>query len=269
MNTTVSTIGCIGCGNMGGAIIHGLAANASCSLIGYDTQETVLQDLTAKKIHVAQNIQELASTADIIILAVKPWLVEKILPEIRSSLNSSKVVVSVAAGVSMASLQNGVANICPVIRCMPNTPALVGAGVYAFCFEDEKLSPNIKDYIFTLFQSIGTCLELPEKSFAAFSALIGAGPAYVFHLMNAVVQAGVTLGFARAESKRLVEALFEGSIQMAKASPHNLTELRDQVCSPAGLTIEGVNYLERHAIGGHIVDAILAADKKAHDMENT
>ncbi len=267
MNADNYTIGCIGCGNMGSAILNGLAATASCKLMGFDLHEQLLAPLREKGIGTAKNIQKLAAQSDIIIIALKPWYVTEVLSELQNSLTNQKVILSVAAGISMQELQKSINHLCPVIRCMPNTPAIVGSGVYAFCFEDVKLSPKMKEDIFALFQNIGTCLELAEKHFVAFTALIGSGPAYVFHFMNALVQTGVTMGFTRSESKRLVEALVAGSVQMAQASPHNLTELRDQVCSPAGVAIEGINYLEEYGISGHTVQAISKAWKRAKAME--
>ncbi len=263
-----STIGLIGCGQMGGAILSGLAEKTPHLLMGYDPNPQTQKALKAKGITIAQDVPTLVKNCDIIILAVKPWLVETLLSSMQSHLTTTKLLISVAAGVSMNTLQDGIAHCCPVIRCMPNTPALVGAGVFAFCCEDPFLTDEYKQHVFSIFENIGTCLELPEKQFTAFSALIGAGPAYVFHVMNALVQAGVTMGFSRTETKRMVQALFAGSTNMAVASEQCLTELRDNVCSPAGLTIAGVNHLERMAISGHIVDAVLLAEKRGKEMEN-
>ena len=108
-------------------------------------------------------------------------------------LTADTVVISVAAGISIARLQAAVAGRCPVVRCMPNTPALVGKGVFALCF-DDKVPAESKEDILRFFSQLGVCLELPESRFTAFSALIGAGPAYVFGMMQGLVQAGVTVG---------------------------------------------------------------------------
>ncbi len=151
---------------------------------------------------------------------------------------------------------------------MPNTPALVSAGVFAFCCEDSLLDQKTKEIIFSIFKGIGICIELSEDKFTAFSALIGAGPAYVFYLMNSMVQAGVTLGFHRTDARQMVEQLFEGCVRMSKASAHNLTELRDNVCSPAGLTIAGINHLESTGVSGNIVNAIIEANTRAKEMED-
>ncbi len=260
-------IGCIGCGNMGGAIMGGFAKTSPCTLWGYDPNIQCQNALKSVGISIFDNPVDLAHHCQVIIIGVKPHLVEKVLTDLQPTLTQDSVVLSIAAGISLATMQSAVKNVCPVIRCMPNTPALVGDGVFAFCFEDETLRSEQKSIIMDLFKNIGLCLELPEKQFTAFSAFMGAGPAYVFHFMNALVQAGVTLGFSRAESKHMVDALVTGSAKMSSLSEHNLPHLRDQVCSPAGLTIAGVNHLERTAVGGHIVDAILEAEKRGKAME--
>ena len=150
---------------------------------------------------------------------------------------------------------------------MPNTPALVGKGVFAFSFEEDATSES-KAGLMELFGALGLCLELPEARFTAFSALIGAGPAYVFEMMQGLVQAGVTLGFQHKEARRMVAALFAGSARMAELNPAPLMQLRDEVCSPGGLTIAGVNQLDRAGLPGLLVDAVLAADARGREMES-
>lgn len=262
------SIGCIGCGNMGGAILGGLAERTPHTLYGYNRTRERLRPLVAKGVKAVADIASLVRGSEIIIVAVKPWLVEDTLRQMLPHLNKDKLVISVAAGITMSALHDAVEGICPVVRCMPNTPALVGAGVFALCLEDPTLKAAQKELLMKLFTPIGMALEMPEKHFTAFSAVVGAGPAYVFHFMNAVVQAGVTLGFPRQEAVRMVQALFDGSVRMAAASEHSLTDLRDQVCSPGGLTIAAINHLDRTAVRGHIIDAIIAADKKGREMED-
>ncbi|MDD6181517.1 MAG: pyrroline-5-carboxylate reductase [Desulfovibrionaceae bacterium] len=260
------SVGCIGCGNMGGAIMAGLSARHGRNLYGYNRTPERLRRLEPQVRPVA-DMAELASLADIVIIAVKPHLVRGVLDAILPALTSKKLVVSVAAGITQAVLRAGVDGICPVVRAMPNTPALAGRGVTALCFEDPALREEQKQQLHELFGCVGMTLELPESRFAAFSAFIGCGPGYVFHCMNAVMQAGVTLGFPRAEARRMTEMLFEGCACMAGQSEASLSDLRDQVCSPGGMTIAGVNHMERTGVAGHIIDAVLAADARGRDME--
>lgn len=261
-------VGCVGCGNMGGAILRGLAERSACGLVGYNKSPERMRPLIAKGVKAMADMTSLVRSSNVIIVAVKPRHVESVLREMLPYLSKDKLVVSVAAGVTLGALLDAVDGVCPVVRAMPNTPALVGAGVFALCFDDPSLLPAHKAFLLELFGRIGTPLEMPEKNMTAFGALVGAGPAYVFHFMDSMLQAGLTLGFSRAEAKRMVQALFEGSVRMAGATDQSFAELKDQVCSPAGITIEAVNHLDRCAVRGDIVDAVLAADKRGREMES-
>lgn len=264
------SIGCIGCGNMGGAIMAGLAdklAGTRYDFCGYNRTSERMRPLAEKGVQPKASALEAAHSAEMLILAVKPSQVAAVLEEIRPELSPDKILVSVAAGVSLQRLREFSAHKCPVVRCMPNTPALVGEGVFALCFEDQSLSSESKAELLEVFGVLGLCLVLPEARFTAFSALIGAGPAYVFLMMQGLVQAGVTLGFQHAEARRMVTALFAGSARMAAQSAAPLMQLRDDVCSPGGLTIAGVNQLDRAGLVGMLVDAVLAADARGREME--
>lgn len=263
----INTIGCVGCGNMGGAIMRGLSERVSCGLIAYDKSPEKIRPLIAKGVKAMADLVSLVRGSDMLIVAVKPHYVEPVLRQMLPHLNKDKVIVSVAAGITLGVLQDAVEGICPVVRAMPNTPALVGAGVFALCFDDPALLPIHKEFLIGLFGRIGIPLEMPEKNITAFGALVGAGPAYVFHFMDAMLQAGVTLGFSRAEAKRMVLALFDGSVRMAGVVEHSLADLKDQVCSPAGITIEAINHMDRQGLRGHIIDAVLAADRRGREME--
>ena len=268
-------IGCVGCGNMGGAILAGLARSAGHSqgqtdayaLCGYNRTASRMRPLEEAGVQVMTSPLAVAENADIIILAVKPYQMREVVGQLRPALDANKVLVSVAAGITSNSLAQWAENACPVVRCMPNTPALVGMGVFALCLEDPKLSQSRKQSLLQVFGTLGQCVELAEEKFTAFSALIGAGPAYVFAMMQGLVQAGVTLGFTHAQSRQMVTALFAGSARMAEQDASPLGQLRDNVCSPGGLTIAGVNVLDRAGLTGLLVDAVLAADARGAEME--
>ena len=268
-------IGCVGCGNMGGAILAGLARSGGHSqgqtdayaLCGYNRTASRMRPLEEAGVQVMTSPLAVAENADIIILAVKPYQMREVVGQLRPALDAKKVLVSVAAGITSNSLAQWAENACPVVRCMPNTPALVGMGVFALCLEDPKLSQNCKQSLLQVFGTLGQCVELAEEKFTAFSALIGAGPAYVFAMMQGLVQAGVTLGFTHAQSRQMVTALFAGSARMAEQDASPLGQLRDNVCSPGGLTIAGVNVLDRAGLVGLLVDAVLAADARGAERE--
>lgn len=262
-------IGCVGCGNMGGAILRGMqkAWGAKHRFHACNRGAERLRPLRELGIGIEEDAAGLARQCDVVILAVKPQQAEAVLTAMLPALGPGKILVSVAAGLSLGWLRAVVQERCPVVRCMPNTPALVGRGVFAFCC-DAALPPAEREELLELFGALGHCLELPERQFAAFTALIGAGPAYVFAMMQGLVQAGTTLGFTQRDARQMVTALFEGSAIMAAQSPEHLLRLRDDVCSPGGVTIAGVNQLDRAGLTGLLVDAVLAAEARGRQMES-
>jgi pyrroline-5-carboxylate reductase len=264
---TEFSIGCIGCGNMGGAILAGLAERASHILYGYDTDRERMRPLIAKGVRAVADMTSLVRGSSMIIVALKPHLVEPVLREIKPHLKPENLLLSVAAGISLGRLRNAVDGVCPVVRVMPNTPSLVGAGVFALCLDDPSLKPEQKKTLPALFGALGTVIELPDEKFNAFTALIGAGPAYVFYMMQSLTQAAVTLGFTKTEAVRMVNALFAGSAKMAQGSAAGYEDLQDMVCSPGGVTVCGINYMDRRGMRGQIVDAVLAAYMRGLDIE--
>lgn len=263
-------IGCVGCGNMGGAIILGLMENLAGRghlFHGCNRSQEKMVPLREKGLVVQDSALSLARQCDIIFLAVKPHQAEAVIASMLPALDQDKLLVSIVAGLSLPYLRGAVQGRCPVVRCMPNTPALVGSGVFACCF-DADVEAEDKAHILEIFSALGLCMELSEDRFPAFTALIGAGPAYVFAMMQALVQAGVTMGFRQSEARQMVTALFAGSALLASRSAAPLIQLRDDVCSPGGLTIAGVNQLDRAGMTGILLDAVLAAEARGREMES-
>lgn len=261
------TIGCVGCGNMGGAILAGLARTGGYALCGFNRTAARMRPLEELGVRRLDSAAAVAAAADLVVLAVKPYQTADVLREMAPALTAEKALVSVAAGVRRARLAKAAGGRCAVARCMPNTPALVGRGVFALCLEDPALTEERKAQVRGMFSALGLCVELPEDRFTAFSALMGAGPAYVFAMMQGLVQAGVTLGFAHGQSRDMVAALFGGCADMAARTAKPLMQLRDDVCSPGGLTIAGVNALDRAGLSGLLVEAVLAANARGREME--
>ena len=252
---------------MGGAILAGIAERAGYTLYGYDTDRERMRPLIAKGVRAVADMTSLVRGATMVIVALKPHLIEPVLREIKPHLKPENLLLSVAAGVPLDRLQKAVDGVCPVVRVMPNTPALVGAGVFALCLDDPALTQAQKKTVLDLFSALGTTIDLPDEKFNAFTALIGAGPAYVFYMMQSLTQAAVTLGFTKTEAARLVNALFAGSAKLAQGAGSSHTDLQDMVCSPGGVTICGINYMDRRGMRGHIVDAVLAAYMRGLDLE--
>lgn len=263
-------LGCIGCGNMGGAVVKGLASHHALRLLGHDHTRAKVDALSPADqpglVEWAESPEDLAEAADIIVLAVKPHQMAAMLKRIRPRLDGTKLVISLAAAFSLAQLRDGVEGACPVVRVMPNLPALVGKGVFALCLDDPALTDARKTLLRDLFGLLGLAVALPEEKFSAFSSLVGCGPAYVCLFMEGLHNAAVALGFKADVAKELVAATVEGTARLAQDSPESFADMRTRVCSPGGVTIYAVNHLERTAVRGHVADAVLEAMRRDREM---
>lgn len=260
------TVGSIGCGNMGGAVLAGLASLPQLTLLAHDHNAEKIRAL-GPKVQACEVLRDLVQTSDVLVLAVKPHTVGALLAQIAPWLGSQQTVVSMAAGISLASLRQGIGGVCPVVRVMPNTPALVGHGTFALCFDDPALPETRQVTLSALFATLGRVMALPEAKFGAFTAFVGSGPGYVFYFMDAMVEAGVTLGFTRQQAADMAAYLFEGSAKLAVHTKTAPATLREQVCSPAGVTLAGTNSLDRQAVRGLIVEAVQAAFEREKAMQ--
>ncbi len=261
----IATVGFIGTGNMGSAMIKGLSTRDDVALVGTDLNRDNLEALAPYRLEALGSAMEVAQRADYVILAIKPQDAEKICKGIAMALEG-KCLVSICAGIRRETLSEWVGGSCPVIRVMPNTPAMVGEGVFAVCLEDRDLSETQQAFAAELFTDVGDVHILPEKLFDAFTAVAGSGPAYVFYFMEAIIEGGVTLGLTRPQATRIVEKLFTGSAKLATESDFHLSQLREMVTSPGGTTIEATNVMADRAVRGAIIEAIKACCKRSREL---
>ncbi len=257
------TIGVIGTGNMGSALIEGLLRHdVSCRILCYDSDAAKLDSMQREHgLSCATDATGIARGADVIIIAVKPDAVAPLLAGLRDAL-AGKVLVSIAAGVTMDAIEKVCAPSQQVVRVMPNTPALLGEGM-------SVLSPNrhatresliLVDQVFSC---SGRTLTLPEKLMDAVTGLSGSGPAYVFTFIQALADGGVKMGIPRKEALILAAQTVAGAAEMVLESTEDPITLRGRVTSPGGTTIEGVHVLERSGFSGIVMDAVEAATVKA------
>ncbi|WP_029894372.1 pyrroline-5-carboxylate reductase [Desulfohalovibrio reitneri] len=262
----MASIGFIGTGNMGSAIIKGLSGSGY-AVHGVDADRQKLLDLAQEHGLVPHDsIRELVDACRYVVLAVKPQQMEDVLGQVRPVLDGDKRLISIAAGLPIGRLREWSDAVCPVIRVMPNTPALAGKGVTAICLEDEGLDDTDRRVVVDIFSAVGEVYELAEKDFDAFTALVGSGPAYVFHFMEALMEAGVSLGLPRDQATGMVLSLLEGTAAMAKQSDLHVSQLREMVTSPAGTTIEALLHLDRTAVRGHVADAVRASFRRSREL---
>lgn len=255
-----AVIGFLGAGNMGAAIIKGLAAVPDVSALAYDVDAAKVAALAADKLaKPAATPEDLAAGSDYLILCVKPQYLAAAMAELAPALGPETVLVSIVAGVTVEKLRELSAGKCPVVRVMPNTPALVGAGQFALCLDDPALDAERKAFVETLFAALGRTYVLEEKFFDAFTGLAGSGPAYVLHFMEALIESGVLMGFPRDKATDIVIGLFAGTSKLAAETNIHPSILREMVTSPAGTTIEALMHLDRKAVRAAIIDAAVAS----------
>jgi len=260
-------IGFIGVGNMGSAIIRGLASRDDIELHGMDHRMAQLRELSEELgVVMQETAQDLVKVCDYIVLAVKPQHAETVVKEITGDLDTSKCLISICAGLTLARFEDWTEGRCAVVRVMPNTPALVNESVSAICLENENLTDEMKEFVPGIFAVIGQAHILPEKMFDAFTGVIGSGPAYVFYFMEAMIESGVALGLTRPQATEMVKGLFLGSAKMADQSEHSVTQLREMVTSPAGTTIRALMHFDRQAVRGDIIDGVFESYYRSMEL---
>ena len=257
----------IGVGNMGGAL-----AKAACKSLGAD-KVAVSNRTYAKAEKLSGEIgcrgccsnQEAAREADYVFLCVKPKQIQSVIEELRPVLQG-KVLISVAAGVTLAELQQWAGEEVPVFRIMPNTPCEIGKGL-----TDLSGGKTVKEDQYTAIEEILSCSGLVERMeeemIAPYNAVAGCGPAFVYPYIEALADGGVLVGLHREEAIRYAAQMVMGAAAMVLESGQHPGKLKDAVCSPGGLTIEGVAELERHGLRAAAIDAVVAAWKKGKNYK--
>lgn len=255
----VDTFAFVGTGSMGGAILDGLVSAGGNAVIRSTTRSSVAERLGVEsrstEADAGANRWAVAG-ADLVLIGVKPAMVTDVLREIADALDPEAVIVSVAAGVTTATMEKVVPN--PVVRAMPNTPALVGKGVTGISAGSRATAGHLAKAR-ALFEVVGWVLELPESQIDALSTISGSGPAYVFHAMEQWTRAAVELGFTEADARSLVEKTFAGATVLQQSTGVAPAELRRRVTSPNGTTERAIAVLD----DAHLADVYRAAAEAA------
>lgn len=262
-----AVIGFLGAGNMGSAIIKGLSAVPDVTALAYDVDTAKTEALAAAGLaQSAPTPEAVASGSDVVILCVKPQYLAVALKNFAPALKSGTVVCSIVAGATVAKLKALTGGACPVVRIMPNTPALVGAGQFALCLDDASLSAGDKAFVGELFAKLGRTYVLEEKLFDAFTGLAGSGPAYVLYFLEALIESGVYMGFPRDMATDIAKGLFLGTAKLAAEAGQHPSVLREMVTSPAGTTIEALMHLDRMGVRASIIDAAVASRDRSKEL---
>lgn len=253
-------IGILGCGNMGGALAERLAPANELFVFGRNHAQMSLVAHQCGATACA-SAAELVRHADMVIVAVKPKDLQDVADATREFFTPSKLLVSALAGVSVAALKAAF-SAPQVVRIMPNMAVRYGKGVVGIA-EDAALPAAARQAVDVAFAPLGTLCWLPENMIDALTSLTGSGPAFALVLIEAMIEAGINLGFSAHQGKELVIQMLSGTVEMLKASGQHPAELKWQVTSPAGTTIAGLRKLEEHAVRYGVQEAFTAAFLKA------
>jgi len=259
----------IGAGNMCEALLSGIISSKIFPLgniILSDIRKQRLEYLE-KKYNVKTTIdnKEAVKVSDVIFLSVKPQNISSVLSEVGEVLKPSNVVISIAVGIPTYFIESYIKEEVPVIRVMPNTPALFQSAMSVL--SKGKYADNKHlDFAKKLLSCVGDVDIIPEKLQNAAAAINGCGPAYFFHFIESFVDAGISVGLGKDIAKKLAVQTMEGSVKMLKESGMSPTELRRMVTSPGGTTIAALEQFEKGAIKYHILKAIKAAKNRADEL---
>lgn len=260
-------IGVLGLGKMGDALVQGMLASQDDFQIRATTrsQESADQSAQSLKIPVHTDNLKLTSESEVILLCVKPSQAEKVLKEILPKLTPKHLIISVCAGVETSQMEGWIKNTCPVIRSMPNTPAVIREAMTVLCLGAQASPIHLKTAK-KIFSSIGKTALLEESLMDGATGLSGCGPAYCYLIIEALSEAGVKVGLPRAQSTLLAAQTMMGAAKMVLDRGVHPAELKDEVTTPAGCTIDGLMALEEGKIRVALVKAVVAAKKRSEKL---
>jgi pyrroline-5-carboxylate reductase len=268
-------IAMLGVGSMASAILSGLLSptvtcegpirltNRSAASAARFTQEPRVHAVSLEvdpsaNLHAVQN-------ARIVIVAVKPAMVADLLDEISPALQPGTIVVSVAGGITTATMEAHLPNTVSVIRTMPNTPAQVGKAITGLC-AGTRATPEDIDLITQLFSTVGDVITLEESQIDALGALSGSGPAYVYYMIEKLTTVALEYGFTPEQAKVMIQGTFEGAVDLLAASGEEPSELRRQVTSPKGSTERAIAVFDQDDLTETFRTAIAAAIARSEEM---
>ena len=256
--------GFIGCGNMGGAIVRALRKSTDSILVSDRSGKAKV--LAAELgIGYADNLT-IAQSCDILFLGVKPHMMKDMLAPLREILAERKpVLVSMAAGLELATIEVFAGTRLPIIRIMPNTPTAIGKGMIQYCTNSLVTEETRNDWLSDM-APCGRLDMLEERLIDAASALSGCGPAYMCLFLEGLADGAVACGIPRAKALEYAAAAMAGTAEMVLQTGKHPGQLKDAVCSPGGSTIAGVRALERHGIRAAAMDCVIAACEKNKEL---
>ncbi|MDA7882158.1 pyrroline-5-carboxylate reductase [Akkermansiaceae bacterium] len=265
------TIGLIGCGKMGsaltlGAIRAGVISEAQIRI--YDPVAAAVESFQKEAdLAASASLEELISSCDTFLLCVKPYDVSSVLEKIASGSQGpdKPLVLSIAAGITLSTMESAVAGKARIVRIMPNTPAMIGKGAAAYSL-GSSATPDDGTFTDKLLSSVGTACEVKESLLDAVTGTSGSGPAYVYTFIEALADGALFEGIPRAQAFQLAAQTVLGAAAMVAETGLHPAELRDRVTSPGGTTIAGLKALEDGAFRATVMDAVHTATERAKEL---
>jgi pyrroline-5-carboxylate reductase len=260
MSENDTAIGIIGCGHMGSSFAKRLGLRHPLILCddSFEKAKITAQEVGGTAV---KSCSDLVEQVKWILLAVKPKDLSSIANELGDKLTHSHLIISMLAGTPLEVLQNNFGS-AAVIRIMPNMAVAYGQGVIGLA-EHESISHETKEKLESLFSPLGMLYWLPEDQIDALTALTASGPAFVFVMIEAMVDAAIAMGFSSSDALPMVVQMMTGSLVMLNETKKHPAELKWQISSPAGTTIEGLNQMENDRVRAGIINAFLAARNRA------
>lgn len=266
---TVKRIAVIGAGNMGSALLRGILASGwgeKSKLVASHPNKRKASSLAKELgIRVTGNNRDAAREAEVVILAVKPQILEGVLAEIRPDLREAQLLISIAAGFPTHRIESTLEGSVPVVRAMPNVAAVVRLSATVLC-SGRHAKPTHVSEARKIFESIGIVVELPEYQLDAVTGLSGSGPMYIFQIIEGLSDAGVRVGLSRDVSTALTIQTVLGAAKMAEVSKTHPGILKDLVTSPGGTAIAALHSLERNRLRAILMDAVEVATARSREL---
>ncbi|MFB0526858.1 MAG: pyrroline-5-carboxylate reductase [bacterium] len=259
----------IGCGNMGSALISGTLGSGLISkdkVLVTDIRPKRLEYIRKKEgVSTTENNKEAVEKSDIIVLAVKPQVMGRVLSEIKDVVTGDKVIISIAAGITTGFIEKAIGKEVPVVRVMPNTPALVKTG--ASGLSPGKYAGEGEEAIAEqMMHGVGIVVKVPEEMLDAVTALSGSGPAYIFYIIESLIEAGMEMGLLEDDVRKLVEQTVLGAVRMVMDTGESPQSLRTKVTSPGGTTEAALKYLEEKGFQKILIAAVKEAAIRSKEL---
>jgi pyrroline-5-carboxylate reductase len=260
----------VGAGVMGETLIAGLlrAGWEPSQITAVDRHAPRLTEISAKYGIANSELAEAVADAQTVVVVVKPQDTGEVLPQVAAALRPGTLVVSLCAGVTTAQIEAVMPTGTPVVRVMPNTPAQVDEGMAAISGGSAATAANL-EFVTGLLEAVGKVVTVPEKYQDAVTAISGSGPAYLFFVVEAMIDAGVMLGLPRDIATTLVVQTMYGSAKLLAESGVHPTQLRERVTSPGGTTAAALRQLEDHRVKAAFMTAMEAARDRSRELASS